>query len=832
MIIKGKPEQGLQKHQQDAYNSIIKSYETTNKASVIMPTGCGKSFVSLQLMEDNRDKRILFLAPTKAIKNQMYNYIAKYIVGEKTTEGVTAKMIAEEHFPNLKIMLYPSLLRISDKLMDKLNPDIIIMDELHRTLADKWGERINTLLEKNPDSKILGLTATPDRMDDKNVVDELFEGTIDYELTLVDAIRYGIVKAPTYIKCDYALGEYLDGIRAVISNCNDEQKKKQLQNKYNKMRKIVEQADGIPELFEKNIKNKNGKYIIFCRDKQNMDELIEKSKEWFKGIDDNPEIYSVFSGKGYTEKDNRKSIEKFESSKSEHIKLLFSIEMLNEGLHLEDISGVIMSRTTDSRIIYLQQLGRAMFSDPSKEKTIVFDLVNNYIKNNLDVEVNSRTNPNRNIDKNNTNIYDYNRDYKYQDIDTFRIQGETKEFLELLKEVKGIIDSSNYLNSIRNVKIWMEERKTTKPPSSSSKDKEERQLGNLLKRTRHKLIKPYLQLKTEEEKQEYRTKHPEIEEILEIIQWIDENNVSAYLTNARQIKNWMEERKTTKPPTRTAKDKEEKKLGNALSTIRKELIKPYLQLETEEEKIKYKIKHPELKETLEIINWIDENNISTYLKGARQIKIWMEEKKTTKPPSSNSTDKEEKRLGIALRNMKNHLIKPYLQLETEEEKIEYKNKHSETEEVLEIINWINENNISPYLTNARQIKTWMEERKTTKPPSMTSKDKEEKRLATALGSIKERIIKPYLQLETKEEKAEYEMEHPEVYEIMNIINQLNMKNRTEKQKQLALLIKEDLKKRNKLQEAKELEQNYQKQLSMKIEEKHENTHEEEVYFNE
>ena len=43
-------------------------------------------------------------------------------------------------------MLYPSLLRVKDEQMDKIQPDIIIMDELHRTGADKWGERINTRL--------------------------------------------------------------------------------------------------------------------------------------------------------------------------------------------------------------------------------------------------------------------------------------------------------------------------------------------------------------------------------------------------------------------------------------------------------------------------------------------------------------------------------------------------------------------------------------------------------------------------------------------------------------------------------------------------------------
>ena len=72
------------------------------------------------------------------------------------------------------------------------------------------------------------------------------------------------------------------------------------------MRKIVELADGIPELFEKNLKKKNGKYIVFCKDKQHMDEVIEQSKKWFENIDKNPEIYSVYSGDGYSEKSNKK----------------------------------------------------------------------------------------------------------------------------------------------------------------------------------------------------------------------------------------------------------------------------------------------------------------------------------------------------------------------------------------------------------------------------------------------------------------------------------------------------------------------------------------------
>ena len=129
--------------------------------------------VIMMIIAKNKvDKNILFMAPTNAIKDQMYRYIAKYIAGEEPTTERPAKMIAEEQFPNLRIILYPSLLRMKNEIMENLNPDIIIMDELHRTGADKWGEKIDDLINMNPNAKILGLTATPDRMDDKNIVDD------------------------------------------------------------------------------------------------------------------------------------------------------------------------------------------------------------------------------------------------------------------------------------------------------------------------------------------------------------------------------------------------------------------------------------------------------------------------------------------------------------------------------------------------------------------------------------------------------------------------------------------------------------------------------------
>ena len=684
MIKNGQQELELQEHQQDAYNAVQKTYEQGNRAAVVIPTGCGKSFIALKLMEDNRDKNILFLAPTIAIKNQMYNYIAKYIVGEEPTSERPAKKIAKEHFPNLEIRLYQTLLKVSDEDMEKYHADIIIMDELHRTGAEKWGEKVNTLLEKNPNAKILGLTATPERMDEQNVIDKLFEGNISYELTLVEALRRRILKSPKYVKCDYALGEYIEGLKEAIDSCSDEKTKSELQKKVEQMRRIVEEAEGIPELFKNNIQKKDGKYIIFCKDKEHMELLQSKVSEWFGEIDSKPETYSVYSGK--TERKNNEDIKKFETSKSEHLKLLFCVDMLNEGVHIEGISGVIMARPTDSRIVYLQQLGRALSSDPSGEQTIIFDLVNNYVKNNLDAEVNGRNEDISHGNKENTIIGEKGeKSEKSQsgDIDIFKIQGETLKFLELLEEINGITGRSTYLKNAEAILEWIKRQENPKLPSADSKNEEEKKLRNALNSIRTHLIKPYMEKTTDEEREKFREKHPEVDDVRKIIKEIDISTATYYL-NAQRILEWIKRQENPKKPSKLSENEEEKKLGNALSSIRTYLINPYMEKTTNEEREEFREKHPEIDDVRKIIKEIDISTSTHYL-NAQRILEWIKCQENPKKPYSKSKNEEEKKLGTALQNIRSQLIKPYMEKPTDEEREQFREEHPETDAVLEIV---------------------------------------------------------------------------------------------------------------------------------------------------
>ena len=373
------------------------------------------------------------------------------------------------------------------------------------------------------------------------------------------------------------------------------------------------------------------------------------------------------------------------------------------------------------------------------------------------------------------------------------------EFINLYKKyIKNdinieIIDKEYLQNSLK-IKEWMEKNNTTKPPRQQDKNKaipaEEATLGSALSTMRKKIINPYLNLKNEEEKKKFKEEYPEVEYVIEIIQEIDKHNIkfkedSQYYWNILEIKEWMEKKHTTNPPRARGKNKsisdEENDLGCKLSAIRQQLLKPFFELKTEDEQKEFKKNHPELEIVLEMVKEIDDNNKSIYLRNAIQIKEWMEENNTTKPPRQQDRGKtipsEEAKLGNALSSIRRFFIKPFLQLKTEEDKEKYRQKYPDIDEIMEIIQKIDENNIPAFLNNILEIKKWMEDNQTTRPPRQQNKNKtvpvEEATLGCNLSTIRQNLIRPYLNLKSEGEKEEYKKKHPELEEVMTIVEEID-----------------------------------------------------------
>ena len=347
-------------HNQKAYDSALALMEETGKAAVIHPTGTGKSFIGFKLAEQHPDKRICWLSPSEYIfKTQLENLIRAG--GDKPE--------------NIDFITYAKLMISDGAFIKELNPDFIILDEFHRCGASEWGKGAQRLLNEYPKAKILGLSATNIRYLDnrRDMADELFGGNIASDMTLGDAVVQNILPAPTYVISVYAYQRELEKYSRRIERIKRTALRQKGRDKLEALRRTLEKADGLDVVFQKHISDKSGKFIVFCSNVEHMREMADKAPEWFALVDKQPHIYTAYSDNPAANKE----FAEFKQDDSEHLKLLYCIDMLNEGIHVEDVSGVILSRPTVSPIVFKQQIGRALAAG-SKKAPVIFDIVNNF----------------------------------------------------------------------------------------------------------------------------------------------------------------------------------------------------------------------------------------------------------------------------------------------------------------------------------------------------------------------------------------------------------------------------------------------------------------------
>lgn len=350
----------LFEHNKTAYESAVAMLAETGKAAVIHPTGTGKSFIGFKLCEDNSDKTVCWLSPS--------DYIFR-------TQLENLKKTGAEIPQNIKFFTYAKLMYMSDDELAEIAPDMYVIDEIHRVGAPQWQRRVNILLNMYPNVPMLGLSATNVRYLDnqRDMADELFDGNIASEMTLGEAIVRGILKAPLYISTVFSYQKELEKYERMAKMPKFKAVRDKAEKYLEELRRTIEKADGLDIIFEKYMPDKQGKYVVFCANREHLDEMLSHVSEWFSKVDKNPKVYKVYS-------DNPEAsgeFAEFKADKSENLKLLFCIDMLNEGVHLDDIDGVILFRPTVSPTVYKQQIGRALTAGKSGTP-VIFDIINNF----------------------------------------------------------------------------------------------------------------------------------------------------------------------------------------------------------------------------------------------------------------------------------------------------------------------------------------------------------------------------------------------------------------------------------------------------------------------
>ena len=385
----------LYEHNKTAYESALAMLEKKGRAAVIHPTGTGKSFIAFQLCADHPNKTVCWLSPSEYIfRTQLENW----------------KMAGGPDLTNIHFYTYARLMLMQEDELAEIHPDYIVLDEFHRCGAKMWGQGVQRLLEKYPVVSVLGLSATNIRYLDgqRDMADEIFDGNIASEMTLGDAIVRGILNPPKYVLSMYSCQKELERYRDRAKSAKSKAVRAEAEKYLEALRRALEKADGLDEIFRKHMTageersgqlmeesaqhagdrkpqirtnkavggkfGRYGKYLVFCANYEHMQEMIAKVPEWFAKVDTEPHIYSVYSEDAQAEEE----FARFKADESNHLKLLFCIDMLNEGIHIDDVSGVILLRPTVSPIIYKQQIGRALSAGRKQgENALIFDVVMN-----------------------------------------------------------------------------------------------------------------------------------------------------------------------------------------------------------------------------------------------------------------------------------------------------------------------------------------------------------------------------------------------------------------------------------------------------------------------
>lgn len=326
------------------------------KNLVVAATGTGKTMISAfdykNFKKQSKRSRILFIAHRKEILIQAQGVFRSILkdnnFGELWVDGYT---------PNSYEAVFASVQTINNKL-DTINLptdyfDFIIIDECHHLKANSY----QGILSHFKPSILLGLTATPERMDGGNIQDD-FNQRISAEIRLPEALNrkllcpfqyFGVSDNIDLSSVRWEKGRYVPSELSKIYTAND-QRVRDIVNALNKYTKDIHEV----------------KALGFCVNIEHAQFMAQKME--LLGLK-----AAVLTGQN--DNQTRKSLQK--QLKDGALNYLFVVDIFNEGIDIPEIDTVLFLRPTESLTIFLQQLGRGLRLSEDKDVLTVLDFVGN-----------------------------------------------------------------------------------------------------------------------------------------------------------------------------------------------------------------------------------------------------------------------------------------------------------------------------------------------------------------------------------------------------------------------------------------------------------------------
>ena len=327
--------------------------EGAKRALVQAATGVGKTY--LAAFDSKSYERVLFVAHREEILKQA----AASFRNVRNSEDYGFFTGEEKSTDKSVIFASVATLGRSEYLSEKyFAPDYfqyLVIDEFHHAVNEQY-QRIVKYFKPQ---FLLGLTATPERMDGRNIY-ELCDYNVPYEISLKDAINKGML-VPFHYYGIYDDTDY-SGLHLIRGRYDE----KELNETY------IGNVHRHDLIYKYYCKYGSKKALGFCCSRAHAEEMAKEFCE--RGIP-SAAVYSNANGT-YSE-EIEKAIEKL---KSGEIRVIFSVDMFNEGVDITSVDMVMFLRPTESPIVFLQQLGRGLRRSKGKEYLNVLDFIGNYEK--------------------------------------------------------------------------------------------------------------------------------------------------------------------------------------------------------------------------------------------------------------------------------------------------------------------------------------------------------------------------------------------------------------------------------------------------------------------
>lgn len=334
----------LRDYQQQAVDALRSAFAAGKRAPLLcLPTGGGKTVIFSYIAQSaaQKGKRVLILVHRRELVQQT----SATLQSLELDHGV----IAAGYPMDTKPVQVASVQTLARRLKQiKHDPGLIIIDEAHHAVAGSWAK----IVDRFPDSKLLGVTATPMRLDGKGL-DDIFDALI-LGPSIKQLTEAGFL-SPS--KC-FSIPTKLD--RKAIGLSGGDFK---MSEAAELMETSKVNGDAVIE-YKRHCPGKPA--IVFCC-------TIAHSKF----------VASLFKNAGFKaehlsgELNHCLRKQRIDDLGSGKLDVLTSCNVISEGTDIPAVAAAIMLRPTDSEALYLQQVGRALRIAKGKDHALLIDCVGN-----------------------------------------------------------------------------------------------------------------------------------------------------------------------------------------------------------------------------------------------------------------------------------------------------------------------------------------------------------------------------------------------------------------------------------------------------------------------